>query len=475
MTEFSWQLRTAPIDWVSDDPQLSGNFAPIGPEIAADDLEVTAGAIPPELSGVYMRNGPNPEFKPIAYTYPMDGDGMIHAVYFDNGRARYRNRFVHTRGLETERRAGRAVYGSVMRPFPVDPALVGPHGDPGPVKSGAYINILRHGDHLIALGEAQPSYEMTMELETIGEWRAGTDSVIELGAHNRRHPTTGDLFALAYSVFEPVVTFHHIDRAGRLKRSFPVTLSMPSMIHDFVLTERTIVLLVGPVVFDVEAPAAGKPFLQWRPELGTRIGLIPLDGTAPRWLDAEPFHVFHFANGFERGEEIVVDFVRHQSFGVRSGGGDRPPMLHRLVIRPGHSSVDETPLADFMTEFPRINDRHEALPSRFAYLPTLTETFGIDHPARAIFNALVKVDTETGATVRHDLGNRIAGEPVFIPKPHETREDAGYLAVYAYDPQTASSDLVLLDAEHPDSDPVAVIRMPQRVPQGLHGNWMARS
>ena len=53
-----------------------------------------------------MRNGPNPLFKPIAFAYPMDGDGMIHAVYFDNGRARYRNRFVETRSLAVERRAG---------------------------------------------------------------------------------------------------------------------------------------------------------------------------------------------------------------------------------------------------------------------------------------------------------------------------------------------------------------------------------
>jgi carotenoid cleavage dioxygenase len=87
-------LETAAITWASDDPHLSGNYAPIGPEIDAADLPVVAGRIPPALSGAYMRNGPNPLYKPLAFTYPMDGDGMIHAVYFDNGRARYRNRFV---------------------------------------------------------------------------------------------------------------------------------------------------------------------------------------------------------------------------------------------------------------------------------------------------------------------------------------------------------------------------------------------
>jgi carotenoid cleavage dioxygenase-like enzyme len=147
-------MQTAEINWVSNDPHLSGNFAPIGPELNVGDLPVIAGRIPEGLSGAYMRNGPNPLFKPLSFTYPLDGDGMLHAVYLDNGRARYRNRFVETRALRAEKRAGRALYGGVMRPIPVDPALVGSDGDPGPLKNGAFISVLRHGGHLLALSEA---------------------------------------------------------------------------------------------------------------------------------------------------------------------------------------------------------------------------------------------------------------------------------------------------------------------------------
>ena len=246
----------------------------------------------------------------MSFTYPFDGDGMVHAVYLDNGRARYRNRFVQTRGLKVERRAGRAVYGGVMRPMPVDPALVGADGQPGPYKNGAFINVIRHGGKVLALCEATTGYEMTMELETVGEWRAGTDAPIELGAHNRRHPRTGELFALTYAVDRPLVRFHRIDAAGRLVATFPLELA-PTMIHDFVLTERHIVLLACPVVFDLQAADAGQSMLQWKPELGTRIAVIGLDGGSVVWLDAEPFFVFHFANGFEQGGRIVIDYVRH--------------------------------------------------------------------------------------------------------------------------------------------------------------------
>ena len=271
-------LISEPITWVSDDPHLRGNFAPVGPEIDAADLPVVAGRIPEGLSGAYLRNGSNPLFKPITYTYPFDGDGMIHAVYLEGGRARYRNRFVATRGLAVERRAGRAVYGGVMRPVPVDPDLVGKDGSQGTHKNGAFINVIRHGGKVLALCEATTGYEMTMDLETVGEWRAGTDAPIELGAHNRRHPRTGELFALTYAVDRPLVRCHRIGADGNLVATFPLELAAPTMIHDFVLTERYIVILACPLVFDLGAAMRGQPMLQWKPELGTRIAVVGLDG-----------------------------------------------------------------------------------------------------------------------------------------------------------------------------------------------------
>ncbi len=468
-------LETADITWTSDDPHLSGNFAPIGPEIDAADLPVIAGRIPPDLNGAYMRNGPNPLYKPISYTYPMDGDGMIHAVYFANGRARYRNRFVNTRGLAAERRAGRAIYGSFTHPVPVDPALVSAVGDPGPFKNGAFINVIEHGGHLLALDESTTSYEITMDLETIGQWKAGTDKPLRLGAHNRRHPKTGALFAIAYSHAQPTVEIHQIDALGNLANTFSVELAAPTMIHDFVLTERYIVLFVCPAVFDGAAARQGQPFLQWRPSMGTRIGLIALDGSTTRWLDADPFFVFHFANAFERGGTIFVDYVQHESLALGyAQATQKSPTLHRMTIDLAAGRISDAQVAGMVTEFPRINDVLDALPTRFVFLPTLTGTLRQVKPPSATFNTMMKVNTETGAVVRHDFGNKIAGESTFIPRG-TNGEDDGYLAIYAFDPESQTSDLVLLDAAHMDAEPVAVIRLPQRVPQGLHGNWIPKT
>ena len=81
-------------------PISPSRFAPVGREIDASALEVIEGRIPEELSGAYIRNGPNPRYEPVSYNYPLEGDGMLHAVRFSGGRASYHNRYVRTRSFE---------------------------------------------------------------------------------------------------------------------------------------------------------------------------------------------------------------------------------------------------------------------------------------------------------------------------------------------------------------------------------------
>ena len=64
---------------LSHGPLLTGSFAPIFEESVLTDLPVE-GKIPDDLSGVYLRNGPNPRFEPKGMYHPFDGDGMDHAI-----------------------------------------------------------------------------------------------------------------------------------------------------------------------------------------------------------------------------------------------------------------------------------------------------------------------------------------------------------------------------------------------------------
>ena len=66
------------------------------------------GSLPSDLTGAYLRNGPNPKFTPLgSYTYPLEGDAMVHGLWIEGGKARYANRWVRTKGMAAEERAGR--------------------------------------------------------------------------------------------------------------------------------------------------------------------------------------------------------------------------------------------------------------------------------------------------------------------------------------------------------------------------------
>jgi carotenoid cleavage dioxygenase-like enzyme len=175
------------------------------------------------------------------------------------------------------------------------------------------------------------------------------------------------------------------------------------------------------------------------------------------------------------GDNIIIDYVRHVALGVGYAGVTRQkPILQRLHIDLAKRTLKDAQIEGVSGEFPRINDAFNALPTRFVFLPTRTATLGMTNPPSATFNAILKVDAETGIVVRHDFGKRITGEATFIPRG-ANGEDDGYLGLFAFDPVNRTSDFVLLDATRLDTEPVAVVRLPQRVPQGLHGSWIPKA
>ena len=77
---------------------LQGNFAPVKDEVTATDLPVE-GALPPELTGLYVRQTANPVSGVSEHWFL--GEGMVHGVRLEAGRAAwYRNRYVRTAYLE---------------------------------------------------------------------------------------------------------------------------------------------------------------------------------------------------------------------------------------------------------------------------------------------------------------------------------------------------------------------------------------
>ena len=69
----------------------------------------------------------------------------------------------------------------------------------------------------------------------------------------------------------------------------------------------------------------------------------------------------------------------------------------------------------------------------------------------------------------------VPGEPIFVPRRADSPEGEGFLLATVYRADERRSDLLVLDAQNVDTEPLAVVKLPHRVPFGFHGNWRSRS
>jgi carotenoid cleavage oxygenase len=471
---------------------LEGNFAPVSREHTITELAVT-GRIPDFLDGRYLRNGPNPlsEVDPAAYHWFM-GDGMVHGVRLRDGKAEwYRNRWVRNPSVAA------TLNGEDASRFCGLDAL------------GANTNVIGHAGKTLALVEAgAPIYELTDELDTVG--RCDFDGTLPGGytAHPKRDPRTGELHAVSYFFgMGNKVQYSVIDAGGHVRRTVDVEVTGSPMMHDFSLTEKHVVFYDLPVTFNTEmavtahvpgalrtpaklvlsamvgkvrvpdpvtAMMAGKigangglPY-RWNPKYPARIGVMPREGGTGdvRWFEVEPCYVFHPLNAYDDGDSIVLDVVRHPKMFDRElhGPDEGVPTLDRWTVDLSAGKVLEERLDDRGQEFPRVDERLVGRRHRFGY--TMAADGGAD-PAGSLF----KHDFHTGSREERAFGaGRQPGEFVFVPCHEDAAEDDGVLMGFVFDPATQRSDLTLLDAGTLET--VAAIHLPDRVPNGFHGNWV---
>jgi carotenoid cleavage dioxygenase len=381
---------------------------------------------------------------------------MLHGIELRDGQARwYRNRYVRTRQLD-----GTGTY--------VD--------DEGNVDLTAVVantHVVGHGGRILALVENGLPTEVTPELDTRGiydfDGRLRTAMTAAMTAHPKLDPASGELHFFGYGFMPPYLTYHVADRDGRLVRSEEITVRGPTMIHDFNLTERHVVFMDLPVVFDLERAMSGSMPYRWDESYGARLGVLPRGGTDAdvRWFEIDPCYVFHPMNSFDDNGTITLDVMRYERLWVRSGDEFDPARLTRWTIDLGSGTVKEEQLDDRATEFPRVDPRVVGRRHRYGYALKTVDGIGPEHMA------LVKYDQARASAEDHDFGaGREPGEPVFVPRAAGAAEDDGWVMTYVYDAARDTSDFVVLAASDFTAPPVATVPLPQRVPHGFHGSWI---
>ena len=440
---------------------LAGNYAPVTEELTAYDLPVT-GRIPDRLTGWYLRNGPNPHDAASGHWF--FGDGMVHGVRLDGGRATsYRNRWVRT------------------KTFTDDAPLRDREGNLDLAAGVANTHVVRHAGRTLALVESSFPHEMHLsgsrplpggacDLDTAGPYDCGGKLTTAMTAHPKTCPVTGEMHFFGYGIEAPHLTYHRADAAGDLVVSRPVDVPGPTMMHDFNLTAGHVVFMDLPVVFDLELAIAGTMPYRWDDGYGARLGVLRRDepyGTV-RWFDIDPCYVFHPVNAYDDGDRIVVYVMRYPELWRRDQNAiNQRATLWRWTIDLTTGTVSEEQLDDRAAEFPRVDDRLVGLDSRYGHATAIGT--GDDRES----GALLRYDLRTGAVAGHDFGpGRFPAEASFAPAD-DSPGGAGWLLTYVYDAATDRSDLVILDSADLTAPPVAAIHLPGRVPYGFHGNWLA--
>nr|C3VEQ4.1 RecName: Full=Carotenoid 9,10(9',10')-cleavage dioxygenase 1; AltName: Full=Carotenoid cleavage dioxygenase 1; Short=OgCCD1 [Oncidium hybrid cultivar]ACP27629.1 carotenoid cleavage dioxygenase [Oncidium hybrid cultivar] len=478
---------------------LTGNFAPVRDETPPFAALTVHGSLPVCLNGEFVRVGPNPKFSPVAGYHWFDGDGMIHGLRIKDGKATYVSRYVKTSKLMQEEYFEGAKFMKIgdlkglFGLFMVQMELLRAKLkilDVSYGRSTANTAMIYHHGKLLALSEGDKPYVIKVledgDLQTLGLLDYNKRLAHSFTAHPKVDPFTDEMFTFGYSHTSPYITYRVITKDGVMLNPVPITIPEPIMMHDFAITENYAIFLDLPLYFRPKETIKGKLIFTFDPTKKAKFGVLPRyakDEQLIRWFDLPNCFIFHNANAWEDGDEVVLITCRLKNIDLDLVNGAVKEKLEnfsnqlyemRFNMKTGAATQKE--LSAPMVDFPRINENYTGRKQRYVYC---TSFANIDK-----VNGIVKFDLhaepETGKKVLEVGGNvlgifdlgpgRFGSEAVFVPREAGTRveEDDGYLIFFVYDETTGESKVYVIDAKTMSPEPVAVVDLPCRVPYGFH-------
>ena len=471
--------------WRYDHPYLHGPFAPTDIEYDADDLEVE-GEIPADLCGAYVMNGPSQRFEPVNEKYHYyDGDALLRAIYFRDGKASFRQKYLHNGAFIVEDKAGKAIW----------PGLAGPYDFrlPGtPIKDVSNTDVIFYNGKLLSLWYmAGDPYQIDpLTLETVGRERLGGKLKHHVSAHSKSDPFTGEMFFFNYQDEPPYMSYGMANPDGTLRFDVDIDLAGPRSPHDMGLTENYAILHDLPFYHDVDLLRKhGRRVMGFHRDVPARFGLIDRFGRSPKvqWFEASPCYILHISNSWEEGEWVHMTGCRQDNPMPMKDPADkhlasmmayrrRTHVMYKWSFNTRTGETREGEMDDLNTEFPTVNANFVGRKTRYAYNQILPLPHEGSLEGRCqTFSGFVRYDLEGGAMQRYDYGAGVYGSEAPIAPAHgatrDTAEGKAYAVSFVTDSNDWSSACLIFDAED-ITRPIAKVKIPRRISIGFHTTWV---
>ena len=477
------------------DPYHTGFFAPMRFEADIHDCEVE-GRIPADLDGSFYRTCLDRRYpQRVPGDIPFNADGMVDLFRFRAGHVDFRTRYIRTPRYVAERRARRALFGVYRNKYTSDPAVFGMSMNTGNTTP------IVHAGKLFSLKESnRPMLLDPHSLKTLGEYDfEGRLEAQTFTAHPKIDPVSGEMISFSYEAkgdLSDDLAVQYFDRSGKLQREVWLKAPLVSMMHDFAVTQRHVILPCTAMVTGRERLEAGLNHWAYDRRVPAWVGILPRDGDAKdvRWFKGphDRSMLIHATNARTEGNKVIVDApVARGNFNPQFPSVDGAPFddeARRNTIRRwtfhldrrGDNAWEEEILFPAIkpTSFSRMDDRYLSLPFRYSFNLLTDPELPYDEERGGslrgkVSNTWYRFDHEANRVDKFFPGNTHGlYEPQFVPRRKDAPEGDGYLIGIANDYAEMKSELLIADAQHLADGPIARVKLPFRLHMQVHGWWV---
>lgn len=276
---------------------------------------------------------------------------------------------------------------------------------------------------------------------------------------NRYGPTYN--YLIKFSAPSSHYVFYKI--VGKSRRKIAeICTTKPSYMHSFGETKNYLLLMETPLRMTKSYPQQ-KGYIRnftWQPDHQSKLFIVHKETGKIKTLNTPPYYFYHAVNAYEASDQKIIFDTLGQKEGaplVTDQAKNNKYLRYTIDLRSDVLECAELNCKDSVDlEFPVINENY-AHKHRYVYMVALSNS------------TIVKYDTQTQKIVAQTKIKNL-GEPIFVPKKSNTKEDDGYLFSICTDP----AQLVVFDAH--TLKVITKIDLPERPDNiGLHGKFFKQT